>query len=208
MSQVVSFEDYTPAPRFDAQPWTEVRIEESSTTATPSSTTVWTLIDTIALSPVDADPAAPATRSVTTENANDESGRWYRLIFADAGGDTLQPTFPVQNSEGAPPYASAAELAGILKVDLAKRRAALERVLTAAAIEIDAELDRVTPFDTPPALVVEVNLERAVEHWQQAQSPFGLIGLAGESVPAFANTDTWQRHAFKLAPLKQQWGIA
>jgi hypothetical protein len=57
------------------------------------------------------------------------------------------------------------------------------------------------------ALVTEVNLERAVEHWQQQESPFGVIGL-GESVPTVTAKDTWDRHANKLAPLKRTWGLA
>jgi hypothetical protein len=44
MTVVVTFEDYTPAPRYDALPWTEVRIEESD-----AADGTWTLIDTIEL---------------------------------------------------------------------------------------------------------------------------------------------------------------
>jgi hypothetical protein len=51
-------------------------------------------------------------------------------------------------------------------------------------------------------------LERAVEHWRQQESPFGLIAL-GVDIPAERSaTDSWNRHAAKLAPLKQQWGLA
>jgi hypothetical protein len=57
------------------------------------------------------------------------------------------------------------------------------------------------------ALIAEVNLERAVEHWQQQESPFGVIGL-GESVPTVTAKDSWDRHANKLAPMKRSWGIA
>lgn len=79
-------------------------------------------------------------------------------------------------------------------------------VLDAAAAEIDAECG--TTFGTPyPALAVEVNLERAVEHWNQQESPFGVIGL-GEALPVMSARDSWDRHAFKLAPLKQTWGLA
>jgi len=82
----------------------------------------------------------------------------------------------------------------------------MARVLDVAAAEIDAELG--TSFGTPyPALVVEVNLERAVEHWQQQESPFGVIGL-GDAVPTMTARDSWDRHAHKLAPLKSTWGIS
>jgi hypothetical protein len=81
-------------------------------------------------------------------------------------------------------------------------------VLTAAAEEIDAELGRATPFDDPaPALVVQVNLERAVEHWHARPVGFGVIGLDTEA-PVRLARDTWDRHAHKLAPLKETWGLA
>jgi hypothetical protein len=201
VSLVVSFEGYTPTARYDNTAWTEVRIEEATAAEGP-----WTLIDTISLSPVDADPANPATRSFTTENATAD-GLWYQLTFADATGDTLEPTFPVQNVASRPPYATVDELASLLRIKASDRRSALQRVLETAAFEIDQELDRVTPLASPPALVVEVNLERAVEHWQQGQSPFGILGLGGD-VPMRASRESWDRHAHKLAPLKQQWGIA
>jgi hypothetical protein len=62
------------------------------------------------------------------------------------------------------------------------------------------------PNPLAAALVTEVNLERAVEHWQQQESPFGVIGL-GEAVPTVTAKDTWDRHANKLMPLKRTWGI-
>jgi hypothetical protein len=204
VSQVFTFQYYVPSPRFDGNPWTEVRIEEADARTGP-----WTLIDTIAISPVDADPENPATRSFTTENASADEDLWYRLIFADATGDTLLATFPIQNTRIPSPYATVEELAQLLRVDADDRRAALQRVLVAAAGEIDAEIGRTTDLDGfGLALVGEVNLERAVEHWRQSQSPFGLIGLVGETTPAFASSDSWNRHAHKLAVLKQSWGVA
>ncbi len=202
MSVVVTFENYRPTPRYDHLAWTEVRIEESS-----SSTGPWTLIDTQTLTPVDADPSVPESRSFTTENGT-AADQWYRLVFADATGDVLGPTYAVQNIASRTPYASVEELAALLRVRVADRADALQRVLESAAFEIDAELGRAEPFSPPPALVVEVNLERAVEHWQQQQSPFGLIGLGTDITPAFSARDSWDRHAHKLAPLKETWGFA
>lgn len=110
-------------------------------------------------------------------------------------------------------YADTDELARILKIrnPTAEQLAALERVLVAAALEIDAELDRavadalVPPF---PALVVEVNLERAQELWQQSEATLGFIGIGAEAGPARIASNTWEKHALKLAPLKLRWGIA
>jgi hypothetical protein len=111
-------------------------------------------------------------------------------------------------------YADVAELQRLLRLQspTAAQQEAMQRVLDAAAEEIDWELgyDAVeSPApDPPPPLVVEVNLERAVEHWQQGQSPFGIIGLGAESVPVVAARDSWYRHARKLAPLKTAYGVA
>ena len=208
MSQVVTFEAFVPPPRYDSLPWTEVLIEEGLT-----ETGTFTLIDTQALSPVDSDPANPAARSFTTELADDAMGLWYRLIFKDATGDETVPTDPIQNTADVNTYASVHELARILKVRApsVEQRAAMRRVLATASGEIDAEID--LDADSELAgwqllLVQEVCLERAVEHWRQQESPFGLLTV-GVDVPAErAARDSWERHALKLAPLKDQWGIA
>ena len=59
-----------------------------------------------------------------------------------------------------------------------------------------------------PVKSSQVNLERAVEHWRQQESPFGLVGLGPEMGSSFTARDSWERHAHKLAPLKDQWGLA
>lgn len=92
MSEVVSFIDYRPAARFDDVPWTEARIEEA---ATPTG--AWTQIDVLTLDPVDSDPTTPQSRNLTTENASDTPDLWYRIIFADADGNTGIPSDPIQN---------------------------------------------------------------------------------------------------------------
>jgi hypothetical protein len=208
MATVVSFQDYTPVERFDAIPWTTVSIEESDEVDGD-----YTVIDTIALVP-DPDPANPAPRDFTTILGTGED-LWYRVRFYDANGDHSEYTDPIQNvSEDleATPYAGTAELARVLKLraPTVDQLAAMERVLETAAYEIDAEIGRTGAFGTPyPPMVVQVNLERAVEHWSQQESAFGIIGLGGaEGFTVRAARDTWDRHAHKLAPLKDSWGIA
>lgn len=208
MSQVITFEDYTPSPRYDGIPWSEVRVEESDTTTYDPDVTVWTQIDVIALSPIDSDPTQPQSRDVTTSNASDDMDLWYRLIFADAGGATLLPTYPIQNSAARPTYATVEELAGLLGVNAVVNFPSLRRVLQAAAHEIDTEVGLTTPYGSPPPLAVEVNLERAVEHWRQMKAPFGIIGLGPELGSSFTAQNSWERHAQKLASLKEVWGIA
>jgi hypothetical protein len=102
------------------------------------------------------------------------------------------------------------ELAAILKVNATTNADALDRVLLAAAGEIDAEIGRTDLAGWEVALAAEVNLERAVEHWQQLKSPFGIIGLGGAELLGATHIarDSWDRHAHKLAPLKRSWGIA
>jgi len=110
-------------------------------------------------------------------------------------------------------YATVAELQGLLKISAptTTQTAAMQRVLDAAAEEIDWELGytATSPAPSPPPpLVIEVNLERAVEHWRQTQSPFGVVGIAAESTPIVTARNTWYRHHLKLAPLKTSYGVA
>lgn len=203
--QVVTFEDYRPPPRYDHLPWTDVRIWES-----PDGLDPWTQIDVVTLTPLDADPSQPMLRAFTTEYGT-ALGYWYRVVFGDATGDVSQPTIPVQNT-GVPAavvnaYASVDELFRVLKVrnPTQAQFTAGQRVLDAAALEIDSELGLQAPYADPPALVVEVNLERAVEHWQQEEVPYGIWENPTGSI--IVGRNTWERHALKLAPLKQTWGL-
>jgi len=113
-------------------------------------------------------------------------------------------------------YGDVAELGRRLKIGAPTpaQTAAMQLCLDAAAEEIDWELADTPSWTPPPAappypnLVIEVNYERAVEHWQQGQSPFGIIGLGGDVVPVVASRDSWYRHRLKLLPLKGSFGIA
>lgn len=91
MSQVVSFVDYVPAPRYDENPWTAVLIQEASTPGGP-----WVTLETLALDPVDADPRSPQSRSFTTDAADDAMGLWYRIVWRDAAS-AQSATLAVQN---------------------------------------------------------------------------------------------------------------
>ena len=209
MAIVVTLEDYRPSPRYDALPWTQARIEEGTASVGP-----WVTLETQNLSPVDADPRNPAYRSFTTQLGTAEA-QWYRIVFLDATGDVGLPTFPVQNvADDRPVYASVSELAELLRVSASARHNSLMRVLKTAADEIDHEVGTADivgvslPYSNPPPVAREVNLERAVEHWKQEQSPFGVIGIGGEFGATYTARDSWDRHAHKLAILKGDWGIA
>lgn len=91
MGVVVSFRGYTPAARFDAEPWTDAQVEEAVSSVGP-----WSVIDTLPLSPLDADPAQPAVRNLTTDNGSGDD-LWYRLIYLDGNAASSEPTTPVRN---------------------------------------------------------------------------------------------------------------
>lgn len=93
MGQVISFEDYVPSARYDDVAWTAAEIYEATAFGGP-----WSLIDTIALAPVDDDPSRPQSRSFTTSEATDTAGLWYRAVFIDGAGGSSLPTDPVQNA--------------------------------------------------------------------------------------------------------------
>jgi hypothetical protein len=110
-------------------------------------------------------------------------------------------------------YATVAELQELLKLTspTTAQTDRMERVLEAAATEIDWELgytDAEPAPTPPPELVVAVNLDRAVEHWRQSSSPFGVIGIGAESEPILTARNSWYRHHLKLAPLKVSQGVA
>ena len=78
MPYVRSLEGFAPPKRYDGLPFTQALIQEAATSAGP-----WTTLETKTLSPVDADPANPATRSFTTALATLAAG-WYRILWRDA----------------------------------------------------------------------------------------------------------------------------
>jgi hypothetical protein len=147
--QVVSFVDYTPAARYDEIAWTSVRVEEADFQDGP-----WTTIDTQTLSPEDTDPARPMSRSLTTDDASDDMGLWYRLVWVDPSG-ALSPTLPVQNQ--APETLSATALCsdedvrlylGIKGEDLSEDdRNTIVRLVNAASDTFTDESQRIWRLD-------------------------------------------------------------
>src|SRR5262245_44029880 len=108
-------------------------------------------------------------------------------------------------------YASLDQLAAALRVTVTpKNQDALQRALDAASDEIDKELDRpaTDPLPDPaPALVVQVNVDRGVEHFKASDAAWGGVGYADVGilrVPA----DGFARHAATLTPYKAQYGVA
>ncbi len=209
MGVVVSFQDFTPVVRYDAIPWTQIEVWETD----DPDTGTWTQIDTIAISPVDPDPTAPASQSFTTENGT-AVNMWYRIVFVDATGDRTEPTAAIHNIPSAVvAYASIDELARILKLrtPTAAQTAAMRRVLLAAAGEINMEID----FADDDALegwerdlCEQVNLDRAADLWRHTESVPGIVGIPDEAMPVTFGRYSWERYAQRLSPVKRQWGLA
>lgn len=83
-----------------------------------------------------------------------------------------------------------------------------QRCLDAATSEVYRFLSRVDALDPDDQqLVDQALLERAVEHWKQAQAPFGILPFGGE-IPVQTAQDTFQRTAMKIKFLRQGWGVA
>lgn len=82
MAYVVVLQNYRPPRRTDDVPFTTALIEEAVASAGP-----WLGVEYIALDPVDADPAAPAERDLTSALGTlDPAVAWYRVTFADDDG--------------------------------------------------------------------------------------------------------------------------
>ncbi len=106
-------------------------------------------------------------------------------------------------------YIDADTLAAVLKVNATARADDLERVLEAAAGEIDSEIGYTLGVSDDAwklALAAHVNLERARDLWELELVPVGIIGLGGET-PLIAPRNSFERHANALLPLKNTWGI-
>jgi hypothetical protein len=211
MGIAVSFVGYTPPARYDATPWTDVQIEEA---ATEDGT--YALIDTLSLGTPDPDPSNPASRNFTTANGT-AADQWYRVIFVDAVSTTSEPSEPIQNSPlaiGADPYASVDALASMLNIrepQKTLRTTDLERVLRAAAGEINSEIGAVNGdlSGWQLDLAIQVNLDRAADLWRHSESVPGLVGIPDEVMPTTVfGRYSWERYAQRLAPLKQSWGLA
>lgn len=93
MSFVVTLEGLVPERRYDGFPWTQARIEESAAESGP-----WTPVETITLTPADADPTKPVARNLTTALAALPSGS-YRVVWRDAASHELA-TGPIDRTVG------------------------------------------------------------------------------------------------------------
>jgi len=161
---------------------------------------------------------APGIYAVAGLVAPAVAGQYTLLWRRGAGGEVLGVDDLTVTSSAPNPspttdaYIDVDELMRVLviRTPTAAQLAEGDRVIVTAAAEINSEIAR--EDDTLPdwgvALCALVNLERAVEHWRQAEAPFGVTGLTGETIPIPTPGDTWPRYAAILAPLKEGWGVS
>lgn len=110
-------------------------------------------------------------------------------------------------------YAEATELARILKIrnPSTDQTAAMERVLDAATGEINSEIDLAADSVLSPeqtAIAEQVCLQRAAELWELQEVPTGIAGIGSEFGTTHLARNSWDKYAYTLAPLKDQWGLA
>jgi hypothetical protein len=112
------------------------------------------------------------------------------------------------------PYVDTTELFRVLKVRNAttEQTTAAERVLLVATGEINAEVDLADgdtlDEDWQQALLESVCLDRAADLWRHTESIPGVLGALDEALAAPVLRYSWERYAQRLAPLKDQWGLA
>src|SRR5215831_21157733 len=100
-------------------------------------------------------------------------------------------------------YTTVAELQRVLRIDTptAAQTTAMQRVIDAAATEINWELALAADASPPSPIIVDVNLDRAVELWRLNWSPgFGAIPVGPDNVPVITARDGWYRHRLRLLP--------
>ena len=54
----------------------------------------------------------------------------------------------------------------------------------------------------------QVNLQRAAELWFSQEVPLGVTGIGSEFGATHLARNSWDKYAYQLAHLKDQWGIA
>lgn len=144
----------------------------------------------------------------------------YTLVYDDgstAPGHTASEELEITSSAGEPfsgdTYADSDELARILKIrtPTADQTTAMDRVLIAATYEINQEIDRTDSNPVSGAeisLAQDVCLRRAAELWFLQEVPLGVAGIGAEMGPVHLARNSWDKYAYDLAPLKEQFGLA
>lgn len=179
MAYTRTFEDYTPPRRYDSLPFTQALIRESAT-----ETGTYTTIDTKTLSPVDADPSAPASRNFTTDDATLAAG-WYVIRWQDAASSVFDSD-PVYFPSGGVAFATAEDVQTRLLRDLTDAElAAANLLLDGVAQEIAAAVGRDLDDITDPGPLRFISIEavcRVLSNPQGARSTSEELGAYSYSI--------------------------
>jgi hypothetical protein len=138
---VVSLPLYTPPPRYDGVPWSEVIVQEGATNEGP-----WTTLatDDIPEGNLDVDPSQPRVLGITIIGATLENG-WYLVTFADDDGGR-RPTNPYSMGDShLPPAPALEEVAALMRAHVADAD--------------DNQLQTFTEDTNPPADTVRIIIE-------------------------------------------------
>jgi hypothetical protein len=67
----------------------------------------------------------------------------------------------------------------------------------------------VGPFNFVPSRGLDsATIDRAADLWRHTESVPGLVGIPDEAMPTTFGRYSWNRYAERLAPIKQEWGLA
>ena len=140
-----SFEGFKPPRRFDSVPFVSVEIREAA-----SESGTYSTIETVALSPVDTDPANPASRNFTTDEAVEAVG-WYVIRWVDGGG-AVSDSVPVRyGMVGADAFATIEDVSMRLGRDLGEaEEGTVGLLLELASAAIRAAIDKPEGWSPSP----------------------------------------------------------
>lgn len=197
---VVSFGDYIPAPRYDNFPWAQADIEEG-----PSNNGPWTLIDSVPLVPLDADPSDPMARAFTTENASIEFG-WYRISFVDQTGDRVY-TDPIYNAEPSEWQPSIRQVATHILSRTVNQYGARQGTFTTETTPTAAEAEQIIMLAMPE--VADIIGDEIPEYlWDDAQAVASILAAMQIEIAFFPEQINSERSPYQLLKVKYESAIA
>lgn len=181
-----SFENFKPPRRFDSVPFVTVEIREAA-----SESGTYSTIETVALSPVDTDPANPASRNFTTDEAVEAVG-WYVIRWVDGGG-AFSDSVPVRfGATGANDFASVEDVATRLgRVLTGTEEDTVGLLLGLASAAIRAAVDR--PDSWMPDPVPQLLRGFCVEVTCRGFLNAGGLFSKSETIGSYSYTNSFNR---------------
>lgn len=181
-----SFEGFKPPRRFDSVPFVSVEIREAA-----SESGTYSTIETVALSPVDTDPANPASRNFTTDEAVEAVG-WYVIRWVDGGG-AFSDSVPVRfGATGANDFASVEDVATRLgRVLTGTEEDTVGLLLGLASAAIRAAVDR--PDSWMPDPVPQLLRGFCVEVTCRGFLNAGGLFSKSETIGSYSYTNSFNR---------------